>query len=59
MNKTPIKFGLLAVIVLQIGALFFMLRVYDDFVSSPDNYYKNVLVKQVKADKQSVDEANR
>ena len=53
MQIAPIKFGLVAVIILQIGALFFMLRVYDDFVSSPENYYKDILVKQPKADGQN------
>lgn len=56
MQITPIKFGLLAIIVLQIGALFFMLRVYDDFVSSPDSYYKNILVQQSKAESQITNE---
>ncbi len=58
MNQIPIKFGLLAVVVLEIGVLFFMLRVYDDFVSSPDSYYKNILVKQIKAEKQIIDEVD-
>lgn len=46
MNQSPVKMGLLAVIILEIGVLFFMLRVYNDFVSTPDNYYKNILTKQ-------------
>lgn len=40
--------GLMAVIVLEIGVLFLLLKIYDDFVSSPDNYYKNILVRQNK-----------
>lgn len=57
MGKAPIKFGLLAIIILEIGSLFFLLRVYDDFVSSPDSYYKNILVKQAEKEKQMVNEA--
>lgn len=59
MNQSPIKLGLLAVIVLQIGVLFFMLRVYDDFVSSPESYYKNILVQQNKAESQIIDETGQ
>jgi len=51
MQIAPLKFGLLAVIVLEIGALFFLLRIYDDFVSSPESYYKNILVKQAEMEK--------
>lgn len=40
------KLGLLAVIVLEIGFLFFMLRVYNDFVSRPESYYQNILTGQ-------------
>ncbi len=58
MNQSPIKFGLLAVIILEVGALFFMLRVYDDLVSSPDSYYKNILVQQSKAEDQLREEVN-
>ena len=48
MQVAPIKLGLLAVIILEIGVLLFMLRVYDKFVSAPENYYQNILVKQGK-----------
>ena len=59
MGKAPIKLGLLAIIILEIGSLFFLLRVYDDFVSSPDSYYKNILVKQIKAESQIIDEVGQ
>lgn len=59
MQVAPLKFGLLAVIVLEIGALFFLLRVYDNFVSSPDSYYKNILVKQIKTESQIMEEASQ
>lgn len=50
MNQSPVKLGLVAVVILEIGVLFFMLRVYDDFVSSPDNYYKKILVGQIEGE---------
>jgi hypothetical protein len=59
MNQSPIKLGLLAVIILQIGVLFFMLRFYDDFVSSPDNYYKNILVRQTEEKEQLINDVAR
>ena len=58
MQTAPIKLGLLAVVILEIGSLFFLLRVYDDFVASPDSYYKNILVRQTKNEKQIIDENN-
>ena len=58
MQIAPIKMGLLAIVILEIGALFFMLRVYNDFVSSPDSNYKNILVRQAKSGKQILNEAN-
>lgn len=47
MNKTQVKLGLLVVAFLEIGALFFMLHVYNDFASASDNHYKNILVGQI------------
>ena len=58
MNQSPVKLGLVAVVILEIGVLFFMLRVYDDFVSSPDNYYKNILVEQIEDEKEINNEVN-
>jgi len=39
-----IKLGLVCVVIFQIVSLFFLLRVYDKFVSNPDNYSENSLV---------------
>ena len=58
MNQSPVKLGLVAVVILEIGVLFFMLRVYDDFVSSPDNYYKNILVGQIEGEVEINNEIN-
>ncbi|HRY52471.1 MAG TPA: hypothetical protein P5089_01320 [Candidatus Portnoybacteria bacterium] len=58
MNQSPVKLGLVAVVILEIGVLFFMLRVYDDFVSSPDNYYKNILVGQIEDEGEINNESN-
>jgi len=49
--------GLLAIIILEIGVLFFMLRVYSNFVSAPDSYYKNILVRRAKNEKQIINES--
>lgn len=38
-----LKFGFLVVVIMEIGVIFYLLRVYNRFVSSPDNYYKNIL----------------
>jgi len=56
MERTPIKFGLVAVIILEVASIFYFLHVYHDFVSSPENYYRNILVKQGKAQQQLIDE---
>lgn len=45
MPKTYFKFGLLAVIILQIISLFYLLHFYNKFVSNPENYYKNFLTR--------------
>ncbi len=45
MPRTNFKFGLLAVIILQIISLFYLLHFYDKFVSNSDNYYKNFLTR--------------
>ncbi|OGZ41553.1 MAG: hypothetical protein A3B04_01195 [Candidatus Portnoybacteria bacterium RIFCSPLOWO2_02_FULL_39_11] len=58
MQRAPIKIGLLAVVILEIGSLFFLLHIYNDFVSSPDSYYKNILVRQNKALKQIINESD-
>ncbi len=34
-----IKMGLLCVIILQVISLFYLLHVYNEFVSNPKNYY--------------------
>ena len=57
MQIGPIKMGLLAIIILEIGVLFFMLRVYSNFVSAPDSYYKNILVRRAKNEKQIINES--
>ncbi len=41
--KPNYKWGFLALIALQIFSIFYLLRVYDNFVSDPENYYKNIL----------------
>ncbi len=41
--RTKFKWGLVAVIILQIISVFYLLRIYNNFVSNPENYYKNVL----------------
>ncbi len=58
MQIVPIKLGLLAVIILEIGSLFFLLHIYNDFVSSPDSYYKNILVRQAGTEKQIINEGD-
>lgn len=42
-SRTKFKWGLAAVIILQIISVFYLLRIYNNFVSNPENYYKNVL----------------
>lgn len=41
--KPNYKWGFLALIILQIFSVFYFLRIYDNFVSNPENYYKNIL----------------
>ncbi len=55
MGKFPVKLGLVAVIAVEIIFVFYLLRVYDKFVSDPDNYYKNILVRQIKTESESND----
>jgi len=43
-----IKWGLVCVAIFEIVSLFFLLHVYDKFVSNPDNYYKNALIIHAK-----------
>ncbi len=45
-----IKLGLVCVIIFQIVSLFYLLHVYDKFVSNPDNYYKNCLTQYQQLD---------
>ena len=45
--KPNYKWGFLALIVLQIFSIFYLLGVYDNFVSDPENYYKNILSSSV------------
>ncbi len=45
-----IKLGLVCVIIFQIVSLFYLLHVYDKFVSNPDNYYKNRLTQYQQLD---------
>ena len=41
------RWGFLALVILQIISIFYLLRVYDNFVSNPENYYKNILTGQL------------
>jgi len=43
-----IKLGLMCVIIFQIISLFYLLHVYNEFVSNPKNYYVNYLTQDVK-----------
>jgi hypothetical protein len=40
-----IKLGLACVIIFQIVSLFYLLHIYNKFVSNPDNYFKNYLTQ--------------
>ncbi len=40
-----IKLGLVCVIIFQIVGLFYLLHVYNKFVSNPNNYFKNYLTQ--------------
>ncbi|KKS65933.1 MAG: hypothetical protein UV36_C0039G0011 [Parcubacteria group bacterium GW2011_GWC2_42_6] len=46
MGKIYFKWGLAAVIIAQIISIFYLMNVYDKFVSNPDNYYKNILASK-------------
>jgi hypothetical protein len=43
MPRQTIKLGLAAVMILQILSIFYLLHFYNNFVSNPNNYYKNFL----------------
>jgi cbb3-type cytochrome oxidase subunit 3 len=47
MNSQPIKYGLVALIIFQIAGIFIMLNVYNKFAANPDNYYQNILNRQI------------
>jgi hypothetical protein len=49
--------GLVVVAIFQIVAIFFMLNFYDKLVSNPDNYYKNILVRQDKLNLKAIEDA--
>lgn len=56
MERTPIKFGFVVIIALEIAGIFYFLHVYNNFVSSSENYYSNILSSQSKAQEQSIDQ---
>lgn len=41
--KPNYKWGFAALIFLQIITIFYLLEIYNNFVSDPENYYKNIL----------------
>ena len=41
--KPKYKWGFAALIFLQIITIFYLLKIYNNFVSDPENYYKNIL----------------
>ena len=45
--RLKIKWGFVAVIILEIGCIFYALKIYNKFVSNPDNYYKNILNQEM------------
>ena len=47
MSKSHIKLGLLIIAVLQIAAIFYLLRVLKNFTNNPKNYYNNLLTHQI------------
>lgn len=47
MRKIHLKWGLIGVIILQIASIIFLTRIYKQFTANPDNYYKNVLARQI------------
>ena len=47
-----LKLGLACVAIFEIVSLFYLLNVYNKFVSNPDNYFKNYLTKYQQADEQ-------
>jgi cbb3-type cytochrome oxidase subunit 3 len=47
MNSQPIKYGLVALIIFQVAGIFIMLNVYNKFAANPDNYYQNILNRQI------------
>lgn len=56
MEITPIKMGLLIIIVLEITSIFYFLHVYHEFVSTPENYYQDILVGKNKPPQQMIDQ---
>jgi hypothetical protein len=47
-----VKFGLICVAIFEIVSIFFMLHVYNKFVSDPSNYFKNYLTIRVQKELQ-------
>lgn len=44
LNRSPkLKFGLLAVIILEIISIFYLMSAYKKFAGNANNYYKNIL----------------
>lgn len=55
-NQPVVKWGLVILAIFQIFVIFFMLDFYNKLVSNPDNYYKNILVKQDKSNLEAMEE---
>ncbi len=45
MPRISLKFGLGAVIILEIIVTLCLLRIYNRFVANPENYYRQILEK--------------
>jgi hypothetical protein len=39
-----VKWGFVCVAIFEIASLFYLLHVYNQFVSNPENYYKRTLI---------------
>jgi len=55
-SQPIIKWGLIILAIFQIGVIFYMLNFYNKLVSNPDNYYKNILVKQDRLNSEIMEE---
>ena len=58
MNSQPIKYGLVALIIFQVAGIFIMLNVYNKFAANPDNYYQNILNRQINEELNVLDGAS-